>query len=133
MITTKAAVTHLLLVRLWHLILIPAIICVLALQASCSTASQPDWAAQHVLAKHESTIEKRSFRFRPFRKQDSRLGLTMVEVEDDGALVLRSRFGFETLQPGTEVLFMGNYLKLLESDPSTQTAIVQSWPKSIYQ
>ena len=48
-------------------------------------------------------------------------------------IYFRSRFGFETLQPGSQVLFMGNYLKLLESDPATQTAIVQSWPKSIYQ
>ncbi len=133
MLKSKTAVTHLLLVRFGHLVLLSSICVLFASLTSCTTAAQPNWAAQHVLAKHESAVEKRNFRFRPFRKQDSRLGLTMVEVEEDGALVLRSRFGFETLQPGSQVLFMGNYLKLLESDPATQTAIVQSWPKSIYQ
>lgn len=101
------------------------------LLVSCGSSQQPNWAAEHAAARNQSVIaaSKRTFLLQPFKKRDGKLDLEMLRIERDGTLIVRSTYGIESLPPGKQVLLRGMFVRVIDSDPGTQTAVVESWPR----
>ena len=74
-------------------------------------------------------IEKRDIEFTPFSRLDGRLSVEMLSITDEGTLLLRTEFGIDEFRKGEQKLHNGQYIVLVDSDPASQIARLQTWAK----